>query len=189
MKRICLWVLFVMVFLLLWGQEKGFAGDRLTVVVSGNYLAPWDKDFKDFYGKGHLYPEVKAGFKIFRRLYLWAGYGLFSVKGETAVLNLEAKSTQNFLSGGVGYLFNLGPKIDYKGEAGVVRVGYKEEAMGEEASDSALGFRLDNALVYHLSRTFSVEISVGFLTASDTLNDLPVKLGGFKTGIGLGVTF
>ena len=189
MKRTFLLVLMLMVFLVVLGKGNGFAGDRFMVAASANYMIPGDEEFRNFYGKGQFYPELKAGFKVSGRFYLWAGYGWFSAKETTPVLNLEAKAKQQFLSAGVGYLFKISSKLDYKVEAGLFHVSYKEEALGMEISDSAIGFRLDNAVTFYMNQSLFVEISLAFLTASDTIENRSIKLGGFKTGIGLGVTF
>ncbi len=175
--------------LLLLASLNGFAGERLMISASGNYLLPSDKNFKDIYGKGLFYPELKAGFKVFKGLYLWAGYGFFSANGTTPVLKLEAKSSQKFLSGGAGYLINITKKFDFKIEMGLFYASYREESMGEEVSNSAIGYRIDGGVIFNLGRIFFVEISLGNLRASDTIDDIPVKLGGFRTGIGLGLKF
>ena len=189
MKRTLLFVLMLMVFLVVLGKGNGFAGDRLMVAASASYMSPGDEDFKNFYGKGQFYPELKVGFKVSQRFYLWAGYGWFSAKETTPVLNLEAKAKQQFLSAGLGYLFKISSKFNYNVEAGLFFVNYKEEALGAEISDSTTGFRLDNGVRFYMNQRLFVEISLAFLTASDVIENRSIKLGGSKTGIGLGVAF
>lgn len=164
-------------------------GGRLMVVVSGTFLWPVDDVFRTIYSKGVVYPGLKAGYRISGGVYLWAGYRFFSLKGETPVLRLETKSTQHFLSAGLGYLFHITPKLDYIGELGIFNGSYREESMGEELSGSAPGLMLNNGLLFHVNRTFYVELSLGYLTASDTVGDVKIKLGGLHTGLGLGVRF
>jgi len=188
MKR-ALSMLLMIVFLLPFLPVKGFAGDSLTVSITANYLGPADDGFKEIYGNGLFYPELKLGYKMSKSWFLWARYGFLSANGTTPVLNREAKSTQHFLSGGPGYMAKISQKLIYTIEAGVFYVKYKEEALGEELSDSAVGFRVDSGLMYRLSQALFVEITLGYLNASDTIEDFPVKLGGFKAGIGLGVSF
>lgn len=194
MKR-TLGVLLLMVFFLFLLRVNGFAGNagdqgkRLMVGITGNFLVPADENFKKVYSNGVLYPELQARYKILRGFYLWAGYGFVSVTGETPVLKLEAKSIQHFLSGGIGYMFHLSSKFDYMSEMGIFNASYKEETLGEEFSDSAIGFRIKNGLIYRLGRSFYVEVSLGYLTASDIVDDISIKLGGFRTGIGLGAAF
>jgi len=175
--------------LLLLSSVNGFAGERFMISVSGNYLLPSDTNFKDIYEKGLFYPELKAGFKVFKGLYLWAGYGFFSATGTTPVLKLEAKSSQKFLSGGAGYMIDIFKKFDFKVEVGLFHVSYTEESMGDKLSDFAIGYRIDGGMIFNLARIFFVEISLGYLTASDTIENFSIKLGGFRTGIGLGIKF
>jgi hypothetical protein len=189
MKRTFFLVLMLMVFLVVLGKGNGFAGDRFMVAASANFISPGDEEFRNFYGKGQFYPELKAGFKVSGRFYLWTGYGWFSAKGTTPVLNLEAKAKQQFLFAGLGYLFKISSKFDYNVEVGLFLVSYKEEALGIEISDSAVGLRLDNGVTFYINQRLFIEISLAFLTASDTIENRSLKLGGFKTGIGLGVTF
>jgi hypothetical protein len=188
MKRV-LFASFLAVLLLFSFSVNGFARERLMISISGNYLLPSDKNFKNIYGKGLFYPELKAGVKVFKGSYLWVGYGAFSVRGTTPILGREAKSDQTFLSGGAGYILHITKKFDCKIELGLFHVSYKEKSMGEELSDYAIGFRIDSGVIFNLGRIFYVEISLGYLNASDTIDDSPVKLGGFRTGMGLGVKF
>ncbi|MCP5108112.1 MAG: hypothetical protein GY950_32290 [bacterium] len=180
------------IFMLLMMLINGFGedrGERALITISGNYLAPADTGFKDIYSSGIFYPELKVGYKIARKVYVWVGYGFFSATGETPVLLREAKAKQYFLSGGLGYMFNISRKLDYMGELGVLSVRYEEESLGEKLTDSAIGIRIKNGLIYRLNRTFFLEISLGYLTASDTIENFSIKLGGLRTGLGLGVSF
>jgi hypothetical protein len=76
---------------------------------------------------------------------------------------------------------------------GVFSVNYKEESMGMDYSDSAVGFRIDGGVLFNVTKIFFVEVSIGYLSASDTVIDdgeeYSVKLGGFRTGAGIGVRF
>ena len=182
-------MLLMIVLLLPFLPMKGFAGNSFTFSVTANYLAPKDEGFKEIYGNSVIYPELKLGYKMSESWILWVRYGFLSATGTTPVLNREAKSTQHFLSGGPGYMGKISPKLLYTLEAGVFYVKYKEEALEEELSDSAIGFRFDGGLMYRLSQTLFVEMTIGYLKASDTIEGFPVELGGFKAGIGLGAAF
>ena len=184
MKR-TLSMLLLMFFLLPFMPVNGFAGDRIKFSVTGNYLYPSDADFREIYGNGHFYPELKLGYKVSRIFYLWGGYGFFTADGTIPVLNYDAKTTQHFFSGGLGFITKISHRLMYSVEVGPFYVKYKEEALGDELSDSALGFRLDGGLLYRLGHSLLVEITLGYLSASDSIEGLDVKLGGFKTGIGL----
>lgn len=150
---------------------------------------PSDKDYKEIYGKSVFYPEFKAGIKTFGDFYIWAGYGFLSESGTTRVLEMEAKSKQHYISFGIGYIRNIIKEIGFKVEIGGFNVSYKEEAMDEEITDSAFGFRADGGIIFNLSKYVFIETSAGYLTASDTIEDKSIKLGGFKAGISIGLKF
>jgi len=184
-------VVFITVFLLflLLPAVNGFAGDRFRLSVRANYLAPADTNFKDIYGSGVLFPGLKAEFTFSKSLYAWADAGFFSISGTTPVLEWDAKSNQTFLSGGVGYIYNAPGKLSVKCELGLLYAGYKEESLDDVLNDSSIGFKIGGGLVYDLGKSFFGEFFVGYLTASDTIDDISIKLGGFHTGIGVGVKF
>lgn len=179
---------------------NGFAGDvnetgkkmRLRLVVSGNYLAPGDPNFKEFYSSGVVFPEVRAGYLISESIYIWAGYGMFTANGQSAELKIDLKSTQGFFSGGIGYTFGNSSKWRFIGELGLFSASYKEElGDGIDIFDgSAIGFTIKNGLVYRLSQRFFLEFTLGYNTATDRIDDeTDFKQGGFRTGIGIGVRF
>lgn len=170
-----------------------YSAGSFSISFTGNYLSPSDDDYKDIYGSSVFFPELKLGYKIFNNFYLWAGYGMFSATGETPELKEETKSNQNFLSFGAGYNGDFTKKLGYIVELGAVSISYKEEAMELEISKKAFGFRADVGLVYNISSTFFAVVSAGYMSASDTITvegeDVKVKLGGVKGGIGVGIKF
>lgn len=165
------------------GQEKFMAS------VGGNMLFPADGGYKDVYGDSLFYPEFKLAYKVVKDFYLWVGYGLLSTSGETVELKLEAKSSQHFISFGGGYNGTLSKQLEYLVELGAFYASYKEEAMQEEVSDSAVGFRVDGSLIYRIGKSLFAGLSLGYLTASDDIEGVSIKLGGFKGGLLLGLKF
>jgi hypothetical protein len=194
MKRIFL-ILLVVVLLFCFVGENSLKGDtgnsegRLMVTASGNILSFADDSFKEIYSSSIFYPELKVAYKINRGIFLWAGYGFFSKKSQTPVLQLETKSSQQFLSGGIGYMSRISPGIEYIGDVGIFNGSYKEESMGIKLTGSALGFRIDSGLLFRVTRMFFAEMSIGYLSASDTIDDEKIKIGGFRAGVGLGARF
>ena len=183
MKRIT--IIFLITFLT---SVSVFSKESVWVSVTGNYLMSSDSGFKDIYGNGHIYPEIKAGIKIFKSFYFWAGYGFLSASGQTLeYMEEEASTTQQFLSAGVGY--KIPGKLGIKVETGLFNVHWKEEAMDEENSGSAIGFRFDSSILFGIGKSFFFEITAGYLHASDSVDDISIKLGGFKGGIGIGIKF
>jgi hypothetical protein len=170
-------------------EESEKKGDmsRFFVLVDAGYLVSFDSDYKKIYGSGAIFPRVKAGFKIARNFYMWAGYGAVKGKGTIPEIETEASSAQNFLALGFKYTRNFSEKLGYKLEASVVRVSYSEKALDTEAKDSASGFGLEAGLTYPLGKRLFTEFYTGILYASDMVLNKKVLLGGFSAGLGLGV--
>ena len=167
----------------------GLSGEKFMVSVVGNYLHPSDSGYKDIYGSSVYYPELKAGYKVYKGFFIWAGYGFFSKEGTTTELKQEARSTQHFLSFGIGYDGKISKRFGYKAELGLLNASYKEEAFGEKETGNSIGFGVETGILYEISSSFFIKISVGYLSASDKVEDVEIKLGGFKTGIGVEVRF
>lgn len=166
------------------------AQKKFTVTLSGNYLAPSDGNYKEIYGEGKFFPEIKAGFKVFKDIYIWTGYGYLTAKGKTvSTLTMDAESSQHFISFGAGYIKKISKPVGIKIELGGFSVKYEENSMDNNVTGSVLGFRIEGGLVFNIGKTIFAELTLGYLNASDTVEDATIKFGGFKTGIGLGIKF
>ena len=163
------------------------ASDSFFLSGSVSYPLPSDRDFRDIYGSGGISPEIKTGVIIFKHVSAWGGYGFLSKKGTVPVFEAEAKSTQHFFSFGIGYNGTISPKFGYQAGLGMMIVSYKEEALGEQISDSTFGYRIDAAMNYRINKNIYMAFSVAFLSASDKVGDVAIRLGGFKAGLGLGI--
>ena len=172
----------------------GFTNQRFSISVMGNYLSSADEGFKNFYGKSHFYPEVKLGIKIFKGFYLWGGFGFLTARGETEPLLLEeTKWNQKFFSFGGGYKAKLSGSMAANLRLGALFTKYKEEALELQLKDSASGFIVCGGLIFHIGSIFFTELEIVYLSVSDKIiyDDIvnSIDLGGFKTGIGIGVRF
>ena len=184
MKKILL--VSVMVFVLC---GPVFSGEKFMVSVTGNYLNPSDSGFKDVYGSSVYYPEIKAGYKLYKGFYIWGGYGFFSKEGTTTELGQEAKSTQQFLSFGIGHNGKFSEKLEYKAELGVISANYKEEAMDEEVTGNSIGYGAETGILFRVWSSFFIKISAGYFNATDKFEEVEIKLGGIKAGIGVEARF
>jgi len=167
----------------------GFSGDKFMISFTGNYLNSADEGYKEIYGNGMFYPELNMGYRVYKNFYLWAGYGFLSKNGTTPVLKLETKSKQNYISFGAGYNGDFSNKFGYIVKLGVFNVNYKEKAMEEEVKDSAIGFRIDVGIIFNINKNIFTNLNIGYLYASDTIKKESIKIGGLKTGIGVGFRF
>jgi hypothetical protein len=163
---------------------------EFSVSIMGNYFKPADGNFKTIYEENHYYPELKLNLKIFAGFYLWSSYGILSAEGTTILqLNEKAEWKQTFLSFGGGYKAKLSGKISSLFRLGGLYTKYKEEALQTIIEDSAFGFVVSAGLIYDISGTFYTELEIGYLSVSDTIDNVSIKPGGFKGGIGIGIKF
>ncbi|MGB2964897.1 MAG: hypothetical protein WBB69_13025 [Anaerolineales bacterium] len=177
----------IFIITVLWVASSISYAEKLMFSVSGHSLFPADSNFKDVYKNSILYPELRAGVKVFKDIYLWGSYGFFSVEGKTPNFQLEAKSTQNFISFGVGYLLSVTKSISLDAAVGGSFINYKEEAMSLEVTGSKLGLRFDGGLMYSIGKLFFARLSAGYMTASDSVEGVEIKLGGISAGLGIGI--
>ncbi len=177
-----------LVFLLMLAAGGVLAGDRVLLSAGVAYLQPADSGYKDVYGGQVVYPEFRAGVRLLKGLHLMGGYGFFSENGTTPELGLPAKSTQSFFTGGLAYIVTATGALQVKLEAGAAYFSYKEEALETEVSGSKLGFYGGGGLILGGKGLFA-GVDLGYLAASDTVEDVPIKLGGFKASACIGIRF
>lgn len=164
-------------------------GDNLILTGSVNVLFPADPNYADIYGDRILLPEFTAYVKITGDWFGWAGYGLLNAEGATPVFGGDAKSSQNFIFLGAAYRMGISEDLKALLRLGIGSISYKEEALDSIIKDSTLGFYADCSLFCDITEYFSVFVSAGYIGGSDTVNDIDIKLGGFKAGGGLAVNF
>ncbi len=164
---------------------------KFFVTVTGSYMRPSADGFQEIYGSGLLSPEITAGYKFPGDFYVWGGYGFFYKNGISPDLGETSTWRGTFLSGGVGYNDNKNraKKFEWRVEVGVSYFTFSEEAFGLEFSGSAVGFRVGGAGIFKVTDFLFTEVSVGYLRGTDSINDVTIDLGGFKTGIGIGLRF
>jgi hypothetical protein len=180
----------VLLFIILSFSIMGLAGERFSVSVQGNAYIPKDSDFKDFYGSGHFFPEVKLGITVFKGFYLWGGYGFYKATGKTASqFQEEAKWTQSYLFYGGGYNAGITSSLSANVRLGGVTTTYKEQALDTEIKKTTTGFYAGGSLVFSFVRYVFAELEVGYISVLDDVGDQSLNLGGIKAGIGVGIRF
>ncbi|NIM11563.1 MAG: hypothetical protein GTO45_05665, partial [Candidatus Aminicenantes bacterium] len=172
---------------------------KFFIAVTGNQMLPSEGSFDDVYGKSLFSPEIKAGYKFYRDFYVWGGYSFLSKNGKSYPEFKEpAKWEEKFLSLGLGYFGNFSITFGWKAEVGLIYVSFTEKMSQIEEgevvdtfseSGNALGLRIGGASIFKFSDRLFTEISLGYLFASDKVNEISIKLGGLRAGIGLGVRF
>jgi hypothetical protein len=161
-----------------------------SIKLNFNYMQPRDVEFRDIYGSWFGFPEVRIGYRMTQKLVFWFRYGELTGDAYLPVLEEDAESSQTYISFGLGYRSRIKGKFSYTLELGLLNSRYLERAMGEEITDSALGFRLDGGFRFDFSKLFFADLTVSFLYAtSSVLGDESVGIGGLGAGFGFGVKF
>jgi len=164
------------------------AENRFSVTISANFLEPRDPDYQNKYLSNIFFPQLKLAYRVTDGFIVWASYSYVRAKGLIPVVEINTTSTQNLLSFGIGYGGMFSELFSWQVEAGLVSFDYKEEALGETASGSALGFNAGGTMFYSFGKMF-VEVEAGYLYSKDEANGTAIKLGGPHGGIGLGFRF
>jgi len=175
----------LILFFLVWGAGTAFGADHLIVSAGLSYLQPADSGYRAVYGDSAFFPELEAGLRLSRGLYLMGGFGTLTKSGETLDLGLPAKSTQRFFSAGLGYLATISGGLKFKVEAGAVDIGYKEEALETTVSGSSWGWQGKLGILW-MGKIALAGVDLGYMSASDTVEGLKIKLGGARAGIYIG---
>ncbi len=178
-----------MLILLLFASTAAASEKKGFVILSASYFGYSDSRHKEVYSSGNIYPEIKAGLKVYRDFYVWGRYGFLSANGKTPILEETTKINYFHVSIGGGYQGNISKRLDYLVKLGLLYVNYRETAMGEEVSGSSVGFMLGGGVIFNISKVFFTEVSLDYLFANDELEDITLKLGGIKAGIGFGIRY
>lgn len=162
---------------------------KMFIAVTGNYMIPAVENFAEIYDRGVISPEITAGYKFYRDFYIWSGFSFFTKSGASLVLKEPTQWKQRYFTLGFGYYKNAPLSFGWEIKAGAIFVNYSEEAFGVKVSGNAAGIRIDGSANYKISDRWYGLFTVSYLLASDKANDMKVKVGGIKTGIGLGLRF
>ncbi|MGD8538536.1 MAG: outer membrane beta-barrel protein [Candidatus Aminicenantes bacterium] len=162
---------------------------RFQLTLDLSYLAHRDSTFKDIYGSGSIFPELKAGIRLFSGLQVTGGYGYFKEEGTIEGLEGEdasAESLQNYYSAGLEYLFDVSWSWALKVSGEYIWIDLEESAFYNIIKESTNAYRVGIGFVYDIGHGFILEFFGAYTSGSDTVNEIDIKLGGFQAGIGLG---
>ena len=75
--------------------------------VFADYLKPTENRYANIYGSSQIFPSAKLGAKIFKFFGLYVSYGYLQTSGELKEISENTKSTQQILSAGGEFFFNI----------------------------------------------------------------------------------
>lgn len=162
---------------------------RFQLALDLSYLAHRDSTYKDIYKSGTIFPELKAGIRIFSGLQATGGYGYFKQKGTIEGLegeDADAESLQNYLSAGLEYHFDISWSWAFKVSGEYIWVDIEESAFYNITKLSSNAVRVGAGFICDIGHGFILEFFGAYTSGDDTVNGIDIKLGGFQGGIGLG---
>jgi len=162
---------------------------RFQLALDLSYLAHRDSNYKDIYGSGSIFPELKAGLRIFSGLQVTGGFGYFKETGTIADLEAEAAATeslQTYYAAGLEYLFDVSWSWSFKVSGEYIWMDLEESAFDQVIEAKSNAFRVGAGLIYDIGHGFFLEFFGAYTSGDDTVNEIDIKLGGFQGGIGLG---
>ncbi len=167
------------------GKINGFSE------ISLNLLLPADQNFKDAYSNTVFLPSLYAGIHIYRDFFVWAGYRLFTQKGETTALKDEIKYTEYDTGVGLGYSKELNESLSVAIYSGFYFIAFKEELTGSEkvSRDSTLALTAGVSVKYKIKNPFYVLIGANYTGGQNNSYNPPAKLGGIIAKAGFGINF
>ncbi len=192
MKKTILILVLILLFTLFQfaGSKKGDnKTQKFNIQINGDYIQFSDDDYKNVYSDATFYPELKIGYLVYKKIYVWTSFGILSTIGNIEELDVEAKSNQTYMKLGLGYRGLISKKLGYSMDVGGFLAKYKEEAFGETNSDSAMGFSIGINVNYNISKHLYSEFGISYMTAKDSIADKSFKIGGINSFIGIGFRF
>ena len=188
MKKILIVVLFLSFCRFLPAAAESFFASAGVATVF-----PGDRDFADIYGKVQFSPELKVGYNLYKNFYFWLGYSFFNAKGIVPILEDKATASQSFFTLGAGWETRRGRRLQGDLFAALLLAGFREKAMGETASKSALGFEAGTGLRYFLREKVFLGISVAYSGAWTSVRfsekETDIILGGLRLSGRVGFRF
>jgi len=202
---------FLLIFLVFLVSSFG-ESKSVRVTLDGIYLAVADDDYKALYGKQKYFPEGKLSIRLKGNIFLWGSFGYLPSNFKwkewsnksVPLADLDGKSVNNksVMSLGLGYYVGyIAPgQFSVKVELGGCRVTdtITETKTFQQSSQmlsevktkrSGLGFRASLGVTYGFYKSFYTEASLGYLFATDKVDDTRIKLGGLRAAWGIGISF
>jgi hypothetical protein len=170
-------------------DENSRAGrySKVFIGVSFNLFSPSQSDFRDIYRPIIVHPQIRAGYFISPKAYVFSTFDFFTLNGKTPEWQMDARLTQRILSLGAGYRTEISGKISASGALSGVYLSYQEEipAIAVKDSSSCLGFAIESALDYRFGNKIRGITCLSYTNVQKTHNEVTAKFGGFRLGMGV----
>jgi hypothetical protein len=202
---------FGLVLLVFFFSTSAFAaGGKLIFNLYGNCM---DLPVNNYTGQDSQYKifyEAKAAYLIAGNLYVWASHGYFplndgwadwsSKNSFTQDINVERTVAKRIIAAGCGFFagYLREEQFALRGEVGLCSIANNIDSKtsdintnailhAEAVKQAGIGLRANLAFTYGLYKNIFGELAIGYMSASDTINDVSSSLGGWHVQIGLGI--
>ena len=165
----------------------GQAWAGVDITVRGQYFYPTEKAFRDIYGGGWK-PGGEIGFRLTRRLDIWAGGEYFSRSGKLTFTQEETKLSLLPAGAGLRYRLTTGTMSLYAG-GGVLLIQFKESNAIGSVSRPGFGAVGRAGVFLRVVRGFLLHLGVGYSYCPMKPADFDIDVGGLEGGAGLAVEF
>ncbi len=200
----------LVLLVLLFSGVASAAGDRVILTLYGNYLNMAANNFTGQASQSKIFFEAKAAVAISGNIYLWASHGYFPLRDSwtgwdsknsfDVDINMKRTLTKRVTAGGCGFFagYFQENQIAIRTEVGICSISNDIESTiskidsnirlrSDSAKQSGIGVRGNLAFTYGLYKNIFAEASVGYMYASDKIDDVRSNLGGFHLALGLGI--
>jgi len=183
---------------------------RFIFNLYSNYLSLPANSFTNQDSRQKVFFEAKAAVAVSGNIYLWASHGYFPMrdtwtgwdsKGSFAQdISTERTLAKRIVAGGCGVYMGFFEQNQFaiRTELGICSISNKIDATvssiatsqfirSEDSRQSAIGLRGNLAFTYGFYKNVFVELSGGYMYASDKIDTVRNNLGGFHLALGLGI--
>ncbi|MCK4836957.1 MAG: hypothetical protein KAT17_09975 [Candidatus Aminicenantes bacterium] len=184
----------------------------LTLTIKGDYMSITDPIFEDQYNSEKYAPEGEIQVRISGNLYLWGSYALVTARREWFEWSSKALVNPDFqwentlkkhhYSLGAGYFIGLSEPGEFciNFQLGISFItnndlSEKYQISSQTISDSIseketdIGVTGELGISYCFWRNLFAEISIGYLYATEIIEENREEIGGLRIGLGLGIRF
>lgn len=188
MKKII--VLFTGLFIFMSLSHPAFS-QRFKAGGALNYYTVTDSIYKDIYGSGNLMFGGSLSYEVLKKLEIRAEANYFKQKGEMTISQEDITLTIMPIVLGARIRFIELNKLSFYLGAGIDFYSYKEELPDrfEDVSESTTGYHLEAGTYLNIFQRVYLDVNFRYIKADTKLFDETIKLGGIRTGIGIGLQF
>lgn len=186
------------------------AGGKIIFNLYGNCMSLPLNNFTGQESQLKVFFEAKGAYLLAGNFYAWGSHGYFPLNESwtdwsskntfTRDISVERTVAKRMLSGGLGFFagYLREQQFAVRVEAGICSIANDiDKSISdltsraliriETARQAGIGLRANLAFTYGLYKNVFGELAFGYMQASDTVDSVSAKLGGWHLQMGLGI--